>query len=179
MCTSTAQNEGLPWERSGQPGAQRGAGWAVESYSPELLQELLCSLGNVIPARQSPCGKGWKVFFQVLLSFEGSREFRVIYHLSLLEEICFSPPNLNLLLRVARDCRFLFYLYSFTENCCDLKHNSASKWWQAWLSMRGVVDKNRMGFGKDWPVFSPSPCVLYQGSQIQYNHKYKLGSNIC
>ncbi|RLW07039.1 hypothetical protein DV515_00004223 [Chloebia gouldiae] len=54
MCTSRAQSEGLPWERSGQPGTQRGAGWAVESYSHELLQELPRSSGNVIPARQSP-----------------------------------------------------------------------------------------------------------------------------
>lgn len=100
MCPSTAQSEGLRWERSGQPGAQRGAGWAVESYSPELLQGLPRSLGNVIPARQSPCGKGWVLFFRVLLSFEEKREFRVIYPVSLLEEICFNPPNLILLLRV-------------------------------------------------------------------------------
>lgn len=103
MCISTAQSEGLRWERSGQPGAQRGAGWAVESYSPEpgceslLLQELPRSLGNAIPARESPCGKGWVLFFEVLLSSEGRREFRVIYHVSLIEETCFNPLNLNVL----------------------------------------------------------------------------------
>lgn len=40
------------------------------------------------------------MLFEVFLSFEGRREFRVIYHVSLLEEICFNPPNLNLLLVV-------------------------------------------------------------------------------
>lgn len=37
------------------------------------------------------------LFFEVLLSLEGRREFRVIYHVSSIEEICFNPPNLNLL----------------------------------------------------------------------------------
>lgn len=160
MCTSRARSEGQRWERSGRPGAQRGAGRAVESYSPELLQELPRSseMWNLL-------GRALRTRLGALLPrahlLWGREILRVIYHVSLLQEIWFNRPNLNLLLILLISCKYLcfssvFSLKTILISGTIILHENDSKHDSVWE----VMDKNRPIFIQSYSVFSPSLCIV-------------------
>lgn len=167
---------GFPWllecARAG-PGArgsagkgQAGPGHSEEPAGQWKVTALSCCRSCPAPRKcetcsAEPCAHGSVLFFQVLISFEDRREFRVIYHVSLLQEIWFNRPNLNLLLILLISCKYLcfnsvFSLKTMLFSGMIILHENDSKHDSVWE----VMDKNRPIFIQSYSVFSPSLCIV-------------------